>query len=153
MPSTEEYTERNKAIFAARKSGETYRSLGVRYGVTSSRIMEICKREERRERKRKETEEKIKADQARLEANDYFIEELFPEDNSINSRIQHSLRRMGIDRLSDLATYLYACDTTDCFHGVIGYKRLLRIRNLGQKSIDRIAARLKSVAEEANHAK
>lgn len=42
---------RAKAILTARNNGETYRMIGRRYGISPSRVHQICAEEERRERR------------------------------------------------------------------------------------------------------
>ena len=52
QPKAPNQRARNREIFAARQTGEHYNKIGARYGISTERVRQICKKEARLERGR-----------------------------------------------------------------------------------------------------
>lgn len=80
----EEMKERNNTIVYMRKKGYTLRELAIRFGVSMSRIEQICKREDSRER----------------------LSEEYKDFDGLPGRARNALLRAGIESKEDVAKAL-----------------------------------------------
>lgn len=115
--------KRNREMFALHKCGQSYSQLSIQFGLSPSRVMQICKKEQ----------DKVNAEKAHLDAVNgeipfTFLDALKEvcETETQVTRIFRCLRRAGI--INEMELYH---DTLDTYSD----KTLLSIRNFGTISL------------------
>lgn len=87
-----EKVERNAAMIAMRRRGETYKAIGNQFGTSPQTVRYVCMRDERRrERERDELSQAIRAAAGKLGLGEWHA-----------TRVYECLRRNGIRSVSDL---------------------------------------------------
>lgn len=114
---TETNVKRNNEIVNERALGKTYREIGEKYGLSTNRIMQICKKAEAIKRHR-ERVAKIMAEQAEKEK---YLDENGRLDG-LSIRLFNAIRRGGAETKKELVEMLCSEDG-------------IEVRNVGSKSI------------------